>query len=142
MIEQAVFFSYSRKDAFVAKVLRQQLLADRRSKIEVRGIADESDQGSPLFDRTTLRGAIAAASIVVVLLSLHSLNSHWVQFELGVAWGMGKRVLLLPIGENLPRELPEPFQGLTSLEWHDLFGPRMPDWKKSWSPHFFPPEEI
>ncbi len=58
----------------------------------------------------TLRAEIQQARVLIAILTLHSLESGWVMFELGAAWGAGKIVLPVIVDveyESLPGPLRE-----------------------------------
>jgi hypothetical protein len=107
-----VFISYARGDELAARELRANL-----REVEVSGWMDESDitRGNAISGK--LRESLKRASAVIVIVSERSLKSPWVQFEIGAAEGMGKRIiaiLLAPTG--IERKLPEWLQGLRYVD--------------------------
>lgn len=97
-----VFISYALSDAPIA---RRLVTAFRNT--DVSGWLDEADVASGDSIASVVRKALEEASAVVVLLSPRALDSQWVQFEIGAAEALGKRIIPVIIaGENLEQELP------------------------------------
>ena len=78
----------------------------------------ELDLGSLTSDE--LRTKLSIAELVIALLSPNSLMSNWVLFELGAAWGIGKSVVPLLVGDldlsekDLPAALKQNLAGRVS----------------------------
>ncbi len=84
-----VFISHTHDDHKYAEELREAL-----AKLEIGGGLDPvKSQGIVL---QSIREGLDAADVVVVLLSQRSLDSIWVNFELGAAQALGKKIV--PIG--------------------------------------------
>lgn len=97
-----VFISYAHADAHEARRLVTAL-----RDTTVSGWLDAADMASGASISSEVRSALETASAVVVLLSPRSLESEWVQFEIGAAEALGKRIIpVIVSGDNLEHELP------------------------------------
>jgi hypothetical protein len=116
-----VFISYARGDELAARELRANL-----QNMEVAGWMDESDIAAGDAMSKPLLDSLRRASAVIVLVSDRSLQSPWVLYELGAAWGMGKTIIPVLIGpEGIEKNLPEFLQGLSYIDaraepFHDV----------------------
>jgi hypothetical protein len=108
-----VFVSYSYADRPIA----ERLLTELR-KVNVAGWMDASDLAAGEAVSTSIRNALAHSDAIVILLSARSLESNWVQFEIGAALGLGKRLLPVIIGD-VEAPLPE---YLSNIQWLDARG--------------------
>ena len=98
-----VFISYAHEDSTIAR----DLLA-RLSDTHVSGWMDHADVASGGAISRHIRESIRQASAVLFLVTPRSIDSHWVQFELGAAWGMGKHIIPVIIGDpEIEISLPE-----------------------------------
>ena len=98
-----IFLSYSHDDVAVARELLASL-----ADTSISGWMDQADIASGEAISRKVRESIHQASVVLVLVTARSIGSNWVQFEVGAAWGMGKRVIPVifsdaGIGRGLPR---------------------------------------
>lgn len=85
-----VFISYAREDQRIAKRIAK--------KLEELNIANFLDQksiewGDDILDRVTT--GVQESSDLIVIVSPASLKSLWVPFEVGLAIGMKRRILVL-----------------------------------------------
>src|SRR5947209_1175874 len=86
-----IFFSYAEGDREQAQRVRTALAL----RAGVHLFADDTlGPGEDLSVR--LRDEIDACDIFIIVLSVRSLKSQWAMFELGMAWGAGKPILLVP----------------------------------------------
>ena len=83
-----VFISYSSKDHKIAKRLEAELC---RLGIDCFLDRKEISWGDDVVAKIT--AGIAACSSLIVIVSLDSVRSQWIPFEVGVATALGKRVL-------------------------------------------------
>lgn len=98
-----VFISYARSDSGEAERLVKSLRA-----INVTGWLDQADIAAGESISSAVRDAIVRSSAVVVLLSPNSLRSEWVQFEIGAAEALEKKIIpVIVSGEHLEKELPD-----------------------------------
>ncbi len=110
-----VFLSYARGDETAAQELRAEL-----RDVDLAGWMDESDIASGDVISQKIKEALESASVVVVLLSERSLKSPWVQFELGAAFGLGKRIVPVFIGrKGGEQSLPDLLRGTMYLDARD-----------------------
>lgn len=102
-----VFISYSYHDQKYAEELREAL-----AKLEIGGGLDPiKSQGIVL---QSIREGLDAADVVVVLLSQQALDSVGVNFELGAAQALGKKIVPIELADiNLDR--------LDFIEWDPDF---------------------
>ena len=108
-----VFLSHSSRDAWVAKVMAE--------KIEALGAKcwlDEKDlAGGKVIAEEILKG-IDACHEAIVLVSLDSIRSQWVPFEIGAARGQHKHVT--PILNNVePKEM-APIQDIKGVDLNNF----------------------
>lgn len=81
---------------------------DIRSKLLARGLVDGTpwvlDQPAVLGESfaDTIMRAIQEASSVLVLWSDHAARSSYVSYELGMAQALGKPILIVDLGSDLP----------------------------------------
>ena len=88
-----VFVSYAHDDSEFAQHLRASL-----GDAEVSEWMDAADAASGEVIPHKIKESITSASVVVVLVSPRSINDQWIQFEVGAAWGLGKRVIVILVG--------------------------------------------
>jgi hypothetical protein len=80
--EYVVFISHSAKDAWLARVI-----AEKIAKTGATPWLDEKDlQGGDILGEK-IRQGIDACQEAIVLVSLESIKSQWVIFEIGAVWG-------------------------------------------------------
>ena len=98
-----VFISYARSDSDEAERLVRGLRA-----ANVSGWLDGADIAAGDSVSSSVRDALKKSSAVVVLLSPRALQSQWVQFEIGAAEALGKKIVpVIVSGENLEEEFPD-----------------------------------
>lgn len=96
-----IFISYTRSDFQFARTLSRAL---HRRGLNVWFDAGAVRTGDSI--KLELERALQAASWYVVLISDESLVSPWVNFELGAAFGQGKRVLPVFLSKQSQRQAP------------------------------------
>lgn len=102
-----VFLSYSSKDKEIAHRVFQEL---RRKDIDVWLDSWEIKRGDSITDM--INDALSASDYLVVLISPNSVNSRWVQYELGVAANkqlVKRDITLLPVLIN-DADIPHPLR--------------------------------
>lgn len=98
-----VFISYARSDRDEAERLVRALRAGN-----IAGWMDKADIAAGNSVPSAVRNALKRASAVVVLLSPSALQSEWVQFEIGAAEALGKKIVpVLVSGEHLEKQFPD-----------------------------------
>jgi hypothetical protein len=109
-----VFISHSSRDRWIA---RQIDFGVRRN----RGVAtflDEKDlQGGDAISET-VRAELRRCDELVVLLSSASLTSDWVKAEMGAAWGLRKRIVVL-LDKLQVRDIPQVFTDYKAFDLND-----------------------
>lgn len=90
-----VFFSYAHEDAQVAQELRSSL-----ADIEVSGWKDEVDIATGAALAQQVKDSIREASAVVIFVSPRSVDSQWINFEIGAAMALDKRIIPVFIGDT------------------------------------------
>ena len=106
-----VFVSHSAEDAVLAQQIRT--LLSRRANSRVFA-TDEISAGEKWDAR--LRNELAAADIVVALLTPASVDSSWVLQEIGAAWGLRKLILPVVTTQSVLKRLPIALHGTTALQ--------------------------
>lgn len=96
----SVFFSYSRHDIGIAKLLIEKMTG------HVEGIQVFLDErsmegGDPI--KETIRENIKGCTELLVLLSPHSVKSTWVGIELSAAWALERRIVAI-VYDVTPKE--------------------------------------
>lgn len=110
-----VFISYSSHDSEYALQTRRVL--------EEKGITSFLvEYGIPVGESWShaIRRAMEESKQVIVLVSRNSMESNWVQFELGAAWGMGKRVIPLLLPGTKATDLPPLLSGFQAFEFENI----------------------
>ena len=97
-----VFVSFSHDDAVAAG----HILEGLAKSVQIAGWKDDADVTSTQAIGAQIRQKLSQASAVIVLVSRNALNSRWVQFEVGAAEGMGKRIIPVFIDGRGPEALP------------------------------------
>jgi hypothetical protein len=115
-----IFVSHSSKDSEAGKAL-VDLLSRAFPQLEDQ-ILYTSMQSSGLPSGAkipeTLQQGLNESDIVIGIISSNSLDSDWVLFELGAAWGMQK--LVIPLLCNIKHEyLPRPLRERNAVKAHD-----------------------
>jgi hypothetical protein len=109
-----VFISHSSRDRWIAQQLDRRL----REIDSVETFLDEKDlQGG---DRITegIREEIRRCDEMVVLFSTASLQSDWVKAEIGAAWVLGKRIVVL-LEKLSPRDIPQIVSEFKTFDLND-----------------------
>jgi hypothetical protein len=107
-----IFISYARSDSAEAERFVEALRA-----ANVTGWMDQADITAGDSVSSAVRSALKGSSAVIVLLSPSALHSKWVQFEIGAAEALGKKILpIIVSGDLLEEQFPEI---LKELKWID-----------------------
>jgi len=109
-----IFISYIHEEAAIAEALQTYL----RNVYASQKVFLSSDQwqifaGDIWFDR--IRDELAAAKVVILLLSRRSVARPWVNFEAGAAWLNGKKIIPVCIGDMDKGDLPKPYSSIQTL---------------------------
>jgi hypothetical protein len=97
-----VFISYARSDVDEARRLVKAL-----QELNVAGWLDASDISAGESVSSAVRNALRHSSALIVLLSPEALHSEWVQFEIGAAEALDKKIIpIIVSGDDLEEQLP------------------------------------
>jgi len=91
-----IFISYSQSDQEEARRLVAALRAT-----DLVGWLDAADIAAGASIPSAIRNALLESSAIVVLLSPSALQSNWVQFEIGAAEALGKKIIPVIISGSL-----------------------------------------
>jgi hypothetical protein len=98
-----VFISYAHSDADQARRLVSALRT-----ANVTGWMDSADIAAGEAISSAVRDALRQSTAVLVLLSPRALQSEWVQFEIGAAEALNKRIIpVIVSGDQIEEQLPE-----------------------------------
>ena len=87
------FISYAHQDAEFARHLLASL-----GDADISEWMDSADIAPGEAFAHKIKESIKSAGVVVILVSPRSIDDQWIQFEVGAAWGLGKRVVLILVG--------------------------------------------
>lgn len=106
-----VFVSYAMEDSAYANELLNHLA--QQSNISVF-TSDELSAGEKW--QSVIRQQLSASDYFLVLLSPTSINSKWVQFELGLAWGLDKTIIPITTDRGIINKIPLDLRNLQILD--------------------------
>lgn len=118
-----VFISFVYEDADEVNLLRGQAKNDN-SDIEFNdwsvSSAFDSEQADYIKRKITER--IKQSSLTVVYISEKTQNSRWVNWEVGKALELGKKVVAVHKGDNKPSSSPDSVKNnnISIIRWKDL----------------------
>lgn len=110
-----VFVSYASEDSLAAKDLIRHLARKPNFHIftDNRISAGEDWQSK-------IKKELSQTDYFLVLLSPTSLQSSWVQFELGAAWGLNKFIIPVVTSKDVMSSVPLEFKDLQVIQLKDL----------------------
>jgi predicted nucleotide-binding protein len=111
MGKYTVFLSHSNRDAWLARTIKEKI---ERANPRANVWLDEMSQTGGDEIIAALKRGIRTAREVVVIVSNESLRSQWVAWELGMAFGAGKRIT--PLLNNVDHDAMAPLKGVKSYE--------------------------
>lgn len=107
-----LFISYARQDTDKARSLVYALREEN-----VIGWLDSADIAGGEAISSAVRDALKKSSVVIVLLSPRALESQWVQFEIGAAEALDKKIIPVMLSTDMQAEqLPDI---LRNRQWID-----------------------
>jgi len=114
-----VFISHITEEKELARKLKSFLRHVFGSELPVFVSSDYSSipGGSQWFSEIV--DGVKSASVVLVLISVDSVDRRWVNFEAGVGLGTGARVIPLVVRSFPKSEVPFPMAGLQLRDTHD-----------------------
>jgi hypothetical protein len=109
-----VFISHSARDRWIATQLDRNL----RNIPGVETFLDENDiqGGDRIAER--VRSEMTRCDEVVILFSTASQQSDWVKAEIGAAWVLGKRLVIL-LDKLVPRDIPQIVSDCRAFDLND-----------------------
>jgi predicted nucleotide-binding protein len=110
-----IFLSYASEDKNRAAELTSQLA--QRPNLHVFS-ADKMSAGENW--QSKIKKELSASDFFVILLSPTSMQSKWVQFELGAAWGLNKFIIPVVTSHDLLNKIPVDLAGLHVIEMEHL----------------------
>jgi hypothetical protein len=113
-----VFVSYSMEDRAYANELLNYLA--QQSNINVF-TTDKLSAGEKW--QSVIRQKLSSSDYFLVLLSPSSINSKWVQFELGLAWGLDKTIIPIITDREMIHKIPLDLRNLQVLDFDALRDP-------------------
>lgn len=117
MTKARLFISHVSTEADLAQLLKEQLVADFGSDLDVFVSSDRNSADPGRDWLLNVRQALEQARVVIVLCSEESLARPWVNFEMGAAW-IRQEVRLIPVCHSglVPERLPVQLNLLNALE--------------------------
>jgi hypothetical protein len=119
---RSVFVSHVNEDRAVAGWLQDQLRADFLNEIDVF-VSSEREGHAGDHWLETIDDALHKCSVLLALCSPISIHRPWVNFELGAAWILKKRIVPVCHAGLTPEDLKIPLsllQGITLTEPEDI----------------------
>lgn len=110
-----VFLSFAAKDSNYARAISKELA---RRGLHVWEAKSEIPAGEPWAKK--LEAALLSASSCVVLISEEALDSPWVNFELGAAFGRSKKVVPVYLSRGARRHARSLFSSLAGIVAEDM----------------------
>ena len=110
-----LFVSYASEDSGLAKELLSQLASQPKFNVFTTSKISAGENW-----QSKIRKELSQSDYFLVLLSPTSLQSKWVQFELGAAWGLNKFIIPVVTSHEIVNRLPLEFEGLRVVELKDL----------------------
>ena len=112
-----LFISHSSTDRWVAKQMVK--LIEERNKGYVEVFLDEKDIEGGQSIPDSIRNSIEQCDEFLVLLSNRSKDRKWVLIEMGAAWGLRKRIVMI-IDKVSPNEMPDLFSPYKAIDLNDF----------------------
>ncbi len=114
-----IFLSYASEDSNRATELMNELA--KQPNVDVF-TSDKMSAGENW--RTKIKEALSESDFFLVLLSPTSVRSRWIQFELGVAWGLNKLIIPIVTSHDVVDRIPLNLAELPVLEMKQLKRPQ------------------
>jgi len=119
-----VFISFDHRDASTVNLLRGQAKA-KNNELEFTDFSLKAPFNSERAEyiKSGLREKIRQASVVLIFISSHTHESHWVEWEAREGLALGKGVICVHQGDTPPAKMPAFVKalGLKVIPWkHEL----------------------
>jgi hypothetical protein len=112
-----VFVSYAKEDSGQAVELMSQLARQPNFDIFTTNRISAGENW-----RSLIKKELSQSDYFLVILSPTSVQSKWVQFELGAAWGLNKFIIPVVTSQDVIHRIPLEFRDLHVIELKDLKG--------------------
>jgi hypothetical protein len=113
----SIFVSYAKEDSGQAAELMSQLARQPNFHIFTTSKISAGENW-----RSKIKKELSQSDYFLVLLSPTSVQSKWVQFELGAAWGLNKFIIPVVTSQDVVHRIPLEFGNLHVIELKDLKG--------------------
>lgn len=113
----SIFVSYAKEDSGQAAELMTQLALQPNFHIFTASKISAGENW-----RSKIKKELSQSDYFLVLLSPTSVQSKWVQFELGAAWGLNKFIIPVVTSQDVVNRIPLEFGNLRVIELKDLKG--------------------
>src|SRR5687768_12432312 len=110
-----IFVSYASEDSGAAKELLSQLASQPNFQIFTTNKISAGEDW-----QSKIRKELHQTDYFLVLLSPTSLQSKWIQFELGAAWGLNKFIIPIVTSKDVVNRIPLEFKNLRVIQLKDL----------------------
>jgi hypothetical protein len=110
-----VFVSHSPMDNVFARKVRNLLIRQPNVRVFISEVLSAGGGWE-----SKLRNELAAADVVIALLTPDSVDSSWVLHELGAAWALQKPIIPVVTRRDVLNRMPVPLEGAQVLELEDL----------------------
>jgi nucleoside 2-deoxyribosyltransferase len=110
-----VFISHSIADQVLARTIRNLLV----HRVNAQVFSTEDLSAGERWE-TKLRNELAAADVVVAILTPHSVDSSWVLHEIGAAWALEKPIIPLVTRRDVLNKMPVPLSRAQVIELPDV----------------------
>lgn len=117
--KRRVFFSYAAADS--SSALRLRSLLSQQPNLQVF-TTDSLSAGEDWVSK--LKSELSACDIFFVLISPNSLDSNWVLYEIGAAWGLDKPIVPVVTNKDLVSKLPFPASQFQPVEIDEFENPQ------------------
>lgn len=118
-----VFISFSYEDIDNVNLLRAQA-KNEKSPIEFNdwSVSEPFNSERAPYIKQKIGERITQSSLTVVYLSNHTLNSHWVEWEIEESLRRGKRVIGVFAGDTRPTKIPTAIEHnkIKCVPWSEL----------------------
>ena len=114
-----IFLSYASEDSSPAAELMNELAKQPNLQVFT---SDKMSAGENW--RPKIKKALSESDFFLVLLSPTSVQSRWVQFELGVAWGLNKFIIPIVTSHDVVDRIPLDLAELPLVEMKQLKKPQ------------------
>jgi TIR domain-containing protein len=112
-----LFVSFAKEDSTQATELMNQLSRQPNFHIFTTSKISAGENW-----RLKIKKELSQSDYFLVLLSPTSVQSKWVQFELGAAWGLNKFIIPVVTNQDVVHSIPLKFRDLHVIQLKDLKG--------------------